>query len=276
MCPHLLSLRWGVSDRYKLLSHVQNQKSRKQEEGDLQVETTRVWNEVTWKNWYDAFLKSLPYAKYLEDDKTKQHVTRHSKTNPASASNCHVSQLLCQLTNFWTGSLYEAIQDAVISHPTISQQLEKCNCTRHAAHWRILVLNHGEEWISNNEDNSNLGDDKELPLMWEPTLTGWPINFVKSMCCAEIEYPNFCVEVGSKTTEMLNWKCHTKDLNKSYYAWIVVWRKHFNCQSVMVFLAVIQLCSSRNENLHQGWQITMAMLQVLKSSCLIQCFKFQR
>ena len=29
----------------------------------------RVWNEVTWKNRYEAFLKSLVYAKFLADEK---------------------------------------------------------------------------------------------------------------------------------------------------------------------------------------------------------------
>jgi hypothetical protein len=110
----------------------------------------------------------------------------------------------------------KAIQDAVISHLTISQQLKKCTCARHTVHRRILMLDRGEEWIINNEENSNVGNDEELPLMWEQTRTGRPINFVKSTCCAEIEYPNICVEVGgSKTPKMLYWKCHTtKALNK--------------------------------------------------------------
>jgi hypothetical protein len=28
-----------------------------------------VWNEVTWKNLYEGFLKSLVYAKFLADEK---------------------------------------------------------------------------------------------------------------------------------------------------------------------------------------------------------------
>ncbi len=50
--------------------------------------------------------------------------------------------------------------------------------------------------------------------MWEQRLNGRPIDFIKSSCCPEIEYPDFCVEVGSKPPKMLNWKCHTKDRNE--------------------------------------------------------------
>jgi hypothetical protein len=43
VCLQLLSLRWGISDRYEHLSHIKNQKLRKKEEGgDLQVQTMGV------------------------------------------------------------------------------------------------------------------------------------------------------------------------------------------------------------------------------------------
>jgi hypothetical protein len=108
----------------------------------------------------------------------------------------------------------KALKDAIVSCPTIVQRLETCSCKRHTAHRWILTLNRGEDWILDEEDDINLGDEEELPLMWEQHLKGRPIDFIKPSCCPEIEYPDFCVEVGSKTPKMLNWKCHTKDQNK--------------------------------------------------------------
>jgi hypothetical protein len=172
----------------------------------------RVWNEVTWKNRYEAFLKSLVYAKFLANEKkTICYKTFRNKACMCVKTPCPSSCIDLLISGL--GHYMKALKDAIVSRPTIANRLESCACERHTAHRQILTLDCGEEWISDEEEDSNLGDDEELPLMWEQLLNGRPIDFIKSSCCPEIEYPDFCAEVGSKTPKMLNWKCHTTDQN---------------------------------------------------------------
>ena len=49
--------------------------------------------------------------------------------------------------------------------------------------------------------------------MWEQTLNRRPVDFIKSTCCNEIAYNDFCVDAGGKPPKLLKWKCHTRDEN---------------------------------------------------------------
>jgi hypothetical protein len=105
------------------------------------------------------------------------------------------------------GHYMKAIHDAITSHPTISQLLEKCNCERHKAYSRILALSQGDEATSAdevNEEESNPCNEEELPLMWEQSLNWHLVNFINSTCCKKIKYTDFCVEVGDKPPKMIN------------------------------------------------------------------------
>lgn len=57
----------------------------------------RVWNEVTWKNRFEAFLKSLAYAKFLRE-KRKGFVTQPSEAKFVFVSNRHVLPLASTYT----------------------------------------------------------------------------------------------------------------------------------------------------------------------------------
>jgi hypothetical protein len=93
----------------------------------------RVWNEVTWKNRYEAFLKSLVYTKFLADEKkTICYKTFRKKACICVKTPCPSSCVDLLLSGL--GHYMKALKDAIVSRPTIAQRLETCCCKRHTAH----------------------------------------------------------------------------------------------------------------------------------------------